>query len=326
MEKINKNLERIFNKCVILLSKGYSTDYCLSKFKKYRNILEDYLNTAGKLKDLEKVEPANDYIEKTLNRIYSLPEGEIDNNAQEVNISENKNFINSRAKIKSFFLKPAILFLIVFVVVSFSFVGVVFGSQSSIPNEALYPVKRAVEKIELIAYPGQNKGPFHFQFLEHRLYEANKLIETNFSNNIDLIGGLLLEIKNEYEQCKKYSYFGAKTEEEMVNLINNAINKYNDKFDKSLQKDDDQSNQDENLEYNTSITNEDDDEADETIDDDATEIDDDNEGNNDIDVEDDDSDTDADTTETDDDGDEVDTDDEPDDDNEPDDDSDEPDD
>jgi len=285
MEKINKNIERVFNKCIILIYKGYSIQYCLSKFKKHSDILEDYLVTVGKLKDLEKVKPGNDYIKNTLYKIYRLSEGEIENNTQEIYISENKNSINSRVKIRSLIFKPAIIFLLVFIVVSFSFVGLAFGSQRSIPTETMYPVKRTVEKIVLVFNPVLNEGSLHFQFLESRLYEANKLIDYSFSNNIDLIGGLLLEIKDEYEQCKKYNYFGDKSEKEIINFINSTINKYKNKLSKESQKIDDKSNQsekleddmDENSEYNTDITNEVDHDdnkgVDETSHDDSKEVD-----------------------------------------------------
>jgi hypothetical protein len=265
MEKINKNIERVFNKCIILLCRGYSIQYCLAKFKKYKDLLEEYLVTIGKLKDLDKVKPGNDYIKNTLDKIYSLSEVETVGNAREGYIPENRYSINSRTRIRSLVFKPAMVFLLVFVIASFSFVGLAYGSQSSIPTETLYPVKRTVEKIELIFNPGINKGSLHFQFLESRLYEANKLMDSDFSKNTDLINDLLLEVEDEYEQCEQYDYFGDKSSEEVINVINGALNKYKDKSGREFQKNDDKNNQDEksennidkNLEYNTNKTNED---------------------------------------------------------------------
>jgi hypothetical protein len=265
MEKINKNLERVFNKCVILLGRGYSIQYCLSKFKKYQDVLEDYLTAVGKIKDLEKVKPGNDYIKSTLDKIYSLSEEETGDNAREGCLTEIKNSIQNRIRIRSLVFKPAMVFLLVFIFASFSFVGLAFGSQSSIPTETLYPVKRTVEKIELIFNPGINEGQLHFQFLESRLYEADKLMDSDFSKNTDIISDLLLEIEGEYEECEQYDYFGDKSSEEVLNSINGILNKYKDKSGREFQNNNDKSDQDEksdngmddNLGYYTNSTNED---------------------------------------------------------------------
>jgi hypothetical protein len=99
-----------------------------------------------------------------------------------------------------------------------------------LPGENLYVVKRAAENMQLFFYPESKKGQLHFKLLNNRIYEADRLIKTGQDGNMELIKGLLLEIDEEYSQCKKYNFFKAVDEEETITAINKIKNRYRNKY------------------------------------------------------------------------------------------------
>ncbi|MCL6087547.1 MAG: hypothetical protein M1475_03975, partial [Actinobacteria bacterium] len=210
----DKKIEKILNKCMILISKGYNVDFCLNKFKKYKDILEEYLAIYGKLKKATNFELDKNFLEDTLDKIYA-------HSSEKYNISVSKPRRN-------FELKPAILLSVVIVIISFSFVGIMFASQNSVPGEILYPVKRIVENFELSVYPESHMGPLHFDLLNNRLYEANKVVGSAIYNK-DTVNSLLTEVDYEYRQSKKYNYFGNKTEDQILNDIKDIKIRYQKK-------------------------------------------------------------------------------------------------
>jgi hypothetical protein len=212
----DRKIEKIFNKCIILMSKGYDIDYCLNKFKKYKDVLEEYIRIYGKLKNLANLESDKNFIKNTLDKIYKL-------SAEKCETS-----IIKPPK-RNFLFKPAIIFLITIVIIGFSFVGILLASQKSVPSEILYPVKRVVEQFKLYVYPESFMGLLHFDLLNNRLEETNKLIESNISNK-KIADNLLSEIEYEYVQSKKYNYFGNQTREQVLNNINSIKSKYQEKY------------------------------------------------------------------------------------------------
>ena len=218
----NRKIEKILNKCIILISRGYDIDYCLTKFKKYKKDLEEYFHIIGKFKNSfpdcndPNCEPDSNFAASTLDKIYKiLPE-------------KSYNFILKSQK-RNFIFKPAIIFILILVIFSFSFIGTIFASQNSGPNELLYKVKRTVEEIKVLTYPSKDMGPLHFSLLKNRLNETKKLINSNSSEKI-LVDKLFSDIEYEFEQSKKYNYFESGEEEETLNYVNNLKDEYLKKY------------------------------------------------------------------------------------------------
>jgi hypothetical protein len=213
---LDRKINKIFDKCIILLCKGYDIDYCLNKFKKYRDDLQENLRIYEKLKKLEDIELDKNFLENTLDKIYNLSAEKVD------------TFISKPPK-KSFMFKPAMILLAALVIISFSFVGVLFASQNSVPNEILYSFKRAIEQIKLSVYPESSIGSLHFDLLSNRLHETNKIIESNLHNK-EITDNLLSEIEYEYGQSKKYNYIGSQIEVNILNNIESIKSKYQKKY------------------------------------------------------------------------------------------------
>jgi hypothetical protein len=216
----DRKKEIIFNKCINLINKGYSFKYCEIKFAKYKSILEEYFPIIERIKKLRRNDLSNESLQNVLNKIYN------DKSIQDIQTSYKSKIYRTRA-----ILKPAIIFLSVFIFFSFSFVGIAYASQNTIPGEFLYPVKRSAENIKLFIYPESKKNVIHFELLNNRLNEARLLIDSDTIEKT-ITNNLIEEVDKEFNQCKKYNYFGDKSEKQIKDLINDIKDKYKGKFNK----------------------------------------------------------------------------------------------
>jgi hypothetical protein len=174
--------------------------YCLKKYSRYKDALEEYFKAIKYLKDLKNIRPKEINIKSSLNKIYKSAKDKPD-----------KDIIKSKTAApysgrRISLLKLAVVFTMVLVVLIFSSAGTVYASQDSLPGENLYVVKRAAESVQLFFYPESKKWQLHFKLLNNRIYEADSLIKTGQEGNMELIKELLLEIDEEYSQCKKYNF------------------------------------------------------------------------------------------------------------------------
>ena len=48
--------QKIFNRCLKLIDRGYSVEYCLEKYNKYEPELKEYFSTIKYLNNLKNVE------------------------------------------------------------------------------------------------------------------------------------------------------------------------------------------------------------------------------------------------------------------------------
>ena len=218
---MSKKLEKIFNKCISLIDKGYSIKYCLEKYSDCRKELEEYFATVKELGKLKEVKPDSKYITNSLNKIYSSTE------TKEIKVPK-----TDRIRVGAAILKPALIFLAVFVFIGFSFAGTAYASQDSIPGEILYPVKRSTEDIRLLLYPESMKGSLHYQFLNNRVLEADILLETGESLDIEIIEELLEEADGEFWECKRYGYFNSSSEEDTAKMMEKVRQKYQNRYRK----------------------------------------------------------------------------------------------
>jgi len=223
---MNEKTEKIFDRCLKLISRGYSIQYCLKKYSRYKDILEEYFKTIKYLKNLKNIKPKDINIKSSLDKIYKSAKNSTEPDMDKIKSKTATPDSGRRISL----LKPVIVFITVLVVIVFSFAGTVYAFQDSLPGENLYPVKRTAESIQLFFYPELKKGQLHFKLLNNRIYEADRLIESGRDNDIELIEELLLDIDEEYNQCKKYNFFKSGNEEEAVTTINNIKNKYRKKY------------------------------------------------------------------------------------------------
>ena len=216
----DKKIEKILNACMILLSNGHNIDFCLNKFKRYKDTIEEYLAVYGKLKKATDFELDKNFLEDALDKIYKR--------------SPEKNDISVRKPSRNFMLKPAILLPIIAVIIVFSFTSTLFASQNSVPNEMLYSIKRTIENFKLNIYPKSYSGPLHFNLLKNRINEISTVIDS-VSYGKEAADNLLSEIDYEYGQSKKYDYFGNQDKDQILNNINSIKIKYQKKYGQGYQ-------------------------------------------------------------------------------------------
>jgi len=178
----DKKIQKVIIDCIELLDKGKPVEYCLKKYKPYKSHIQQYLELVGRLKVLGKIEPDDSFEKSALFQIYS------------------QGLPTRRA---ARWLKPAIAFIAAFMLVTFSFAGTAYASQYSIPGEALYGVKRAVEDVQLLIYPQSKKGELHLRFLNRRIEEARIIILSEDATQ-ELADEVMDDMVKQYSRCKKY--------------------------------------------------------------------------------------------------------------------------
>ena len=204
--------DKVIKKFLNLLDKGYGLEYCLEKFSPYRKDLESYLKILKGLENLGSIKNDKKLEESILEKIYQ-------SSNQSDKIPE-ANYNVSRIRVRPAFLKPAIVFLSVFIFFSLSFAGTVFASESSLPGEALYSVKRTYEEVQIVFTPHTNEGKLYFNFLNKRIFEADNLLNRDDAINEKVVENLLGEIDYNYGKCLEHKSFGKNDGERIGKHIN----------------------------------------------------------------------------------------------------------
>ncbi len=229
---MDKKIEKIIYKCLLLMEKGHSLDECINKFEDYRDEITEYFKTIKNIKGLEAVMPEKDYRKNSLAQIIGeakrregiSSEKAASAAAMKRNISTTK---------KRLILRPAMIFLVFLILATFSFAGTLFASQETVPGQVLYPLKRSYEGFKLMVYPENKKDGLHFQFLNNRIYEANTLLESSDPDTGIFVEGLIEEIDKEYYMCRQYNCFSTRDEGSILDSINNIKNSYGHRYGKN---------------------------------------------------------------------------------------------
>jgi len=212
--------EKIISQYILLTLKGYGYDYCKTKLRRYWSILEEYLPIISKLEKVGFYELNDDYLKNTLLKIYSNSSFQ-NRDSGNFKIIKNKRFHS--------ILKPAIIFIFVVFIFSFSFIGILFASQKSLPSNTLYPIKRYSENIQLLVTPQSKKNILHYKFLNNRLDEAKSFLNS-YGKDRNKLDNIIMDAEEEFENCKKYNYFGNHSEKEIMDLIEEIKAKSLDEF------------------------------------------------------------------------------------------------
>ncbi|MHB1347870.1 MAG: DUF5667 domain-containing protein [Candidatus Humimicrobiaceae bacterium] len=214
---------KILSNCIELINRGYDLKFCEAKYKRYGNILKDYLPVIKRIRNLKNKDLSDTFLKNTLNKIYN------DCNIQD-QCYENQNNIKIKTNRFHSILKPAILFITIMLISSFSLIGVLHASQDSLPSQPLYPVKRYVENVKLLITPEAKKKMLHAVFLKNRLNEATLFFDYNYKEKTK-VDQLIEEAEEEFDQLKKYNYFGDYTEEEIKDSIEKIKEEAKNKFE-----------------------------------------------------------------------------------------------
>ncbi len=229
---MDKKIEKIIYKCLLLIEKGHSLDECINKFEGYRDEITEYFKTIKNIKGLEVVMPEKDYKKNSLDQIIGeAKRRERISSEKATSAAAMKRNISTTKK--RLILRPAMIFLVFLMLTTFSFAGTLFASQETVPGQVLYPLKRSFEDFKLIVYPENKKDGLHFQFLNNRIYEANTLLESDDPDTGIFVGDLIDEIDEEYYTCRQYNCFSTRDEDRILDSINNIKNRFRYRYGKN---------------------------------------------------------------------------------------------
>ena len=180
MNKQEKVQSQILDKCISSIqSGGASITDCLQAYPQYRDILEPLLAIASQLSlGLSPKGPPNTVITTMKIRIL--------NQLQAMQVKTQK-IKSQRNKGRPLLSRPAYAFLSIalLIVMLFSSIGITSASAQALPGDTLYPVKRGVEELKLLASMSTiADAELLSEFTGERLSEIEQLIATD--PNIDL--------------------------------------------------------------------------------------------------------------------------------------------
>ena len=213
------NKDKDINKKVLkeflnLMDKDMDVKSCLSKFPEDRKSLEQYAAIIEGLKNLKNVRTSNDFEENSLKNIY------LRSRIEKIE-SQKKDFKKDMflIRLRPAYLKPLIIFLAVFIFISFSFTGTIYASSNSVPGELLYSVKRASEDVLLYLTPYKDENTIYIKMLNSRLREADIILNKDDFTDTKALEKLVLDIDNTYRSCINRNYFDENQDMQIQNRI-----------------------------------------------------------------------------------------------------------
>ena len=108
---MDKKIEKIINKCLVLLEKGYSLDECISRFEGSRDEIREYFKTVKNIKSLEAIMPEKDFQVNSLDHIISEAKRREMVSLEKAEAAAIIKQSKSGAK-KKLLLRPAMIFLV----------------------------------------------------------------------------------------------------------------------------------------------------------------------------------------------------------------------
>jgi len=226
---MDKNIEKIIYKCLMLMEKGHSLDDCINRFEDYQNEINEYFKTIKNIKGLEVIMPEKDYRKNSLAQIIGEAKRRGSVSSEKAGAAAVIKRSTPGTK-KRLLLRPAMIFLVFLVLSVFSFSGTLFASQETVPGQVLYPLKKSFEGFKLIVYPESRKDDLHFQFLNNRIDEANILLESDGSDVDILVNDLIIEIDMEYQMCMQFNCFSTRDEDQVLNSINSIKSRHKNRM------------------------------------------------------------------------------------------------
>ena len=170
------SFETILNRCANLLLSGRSVSYCLKMYPKIRGLKQALLIVEIAAK-IPKKKPGLDK-----NKVWLTIQSKISEEKKELKNTAANHV--SPAPFGGFRLAfSRSVFAVVTVVVIIGLINTTaVAAKNSLPGQTLYPVKRTVEKIELVlTVNDEKKTEKKIKHAENRLYEAQQIVEQNIT-------------------------------------------------------------------------------------------------------------------------------------------------
>lgn len=187
----NAEFENILDTCIAEIRSGRSTvEKCLQRYADHAPALDPMLRDAAQLVSLPLVAMPAKVVDAVEQRVLSRA-AEIREALPQKERPERRPFW-SRLTIRRLRLLPAALSLAIALIIASTWT--VSASASSLPGEALYPVKLVTEKARLtFTFRPGARAELHLKFAERRLVETQALLDQSGPLDEGLLQALATE-------------------------------------------------------------------------------------------------------------------------------------
>jgi len=181
-----KKFEEILFQCVEDIKAGRSSiEDCLNRYPFAREQLEPLLRIALQIQELPDVTPSHSFKIKT--RVWLMDQIHGGHAAKKWPWSRHINHVSPIPYVKRFSMSLGGVILAVIVAVSALGAGTAYASQSSLPGDALYPLKLATEQAGMMLLRDDTaRAERALSFVERRIGEMEVLAEEGRSQDLAL--------------------------------------------------------------------------------------------------------------------------------------------
>ena len=204
---INK---KILKKFLYLLDNGMAIEACLEKFPNDREKLKAYAEIITSFNNLKNIQVDKDFENNSLKNIYSR--ARVENYQKTGKISRKEMFF---IRLRPAYFKPMIIFLGFFILMSFSFAGTLYASESSLPGDTLYTFKRTSENIHIAVTPEKYKKNLYLKLLEKRLVEADSVLVKDYYIDTTMAERIISDIDTTYNKYHDRNYLNVNQDNHM---------------------------------------------------------------------------------------------------------------
>ena len=163
----------ILNECLERILHGETIDRCLSRFPQYAHKLKPLLDTGLQVKKAVAVNPRPEFRANARRQFQAA-----------LNASESKPKFSFLYWLK----QPQWTAVTAFALLIVLGTATVALANGSMPDQPLYPVKMAVEKIQISLTPSaESRGELYARFLERRINEITRMAAENKPDKIQLV-------------------------------------------------------------------------------------------------------------------------------------------
>lgn len=181
-------LAEVLDRCIeLLLSGEENMEGCLARYPEFKEELEPLLRTAAFVRAVPLPTPSSTFRITARQRLLKTAEARGRNRMA---------FVERVTGIKDILMRVAAVILIVILVGS----GAVAASARSLPDSPLYPLKIAMERVQLVfAFDDYSKAQLHLKFAKNRLNEIMLLVAQGKEEGLNTA---LSEMNNEVEKVQ----------------------------------------------------------------------------------------------------------------------------
>lgn len=198
----HRAFDDVLNECIAWLRIGVSVDECVSRYPEYEDQLRPLLEVANAVSgSVKPVIPRNAYLKsraamfKTIDRVYTQKQ-----TSRQVTAPALLQKLAGLFSVRSFAVLASLLVILVFS-------GLGLASQTALPGDLLYPMKRAFEGVQTaLIFDGDKRAAWQDEINQKRQQEMLALAQRNQASGV-IYQGEVKEIRTLYLVVGDYDIY-----------------------------------------------------------------------------------------------------------------------